>query len=53
MQAGDLVEHTVFGRGTVVSVTPMARDAMVEIRFDGSGLKKLMLNSAGDRLKKL
>lgn len=53
LQAGDLVEHTVFGRGIVVSVTPMARDAMVQIQFDGCGLKKLMLNSAGDRLKKL
>ena len=53
VQEGDAVEHTVFGRGIVVSVTPMARDAMVEIQFEGLGLKKLMFNSAGDRLKKL
>ena len=53
LQAGDLVEHTTFGKGIVVSVTPMARDAMAEIRFDGPGLKKLMLNSAGKHIKKL
>ena len=53
VREGDAVEHSVFGRGTVVAVTPLPRDALVEIQFDGCGLKKLMLKSTGDRLKKL
>ena len=53
LQAGDLVEHTAFGKGIVLGVTPLARDALLEIRFDGPGVKKLMLNSAAERIKKL
>ena len=53
VQAGDLVEHTAFGKGIVLDVQTMARDALVEIRFDGPGVKKLMLNAAAERMKKL
>ncbi|MBR3570368.1 MAG: UvrD-helicase domain-containing protein [Oscillibacter sp.] len=53
LQPGDLVEHTAFGKGIVVSVTPMSRDTLVEIRFDTAGVKKLMLNYVKDRMKKL
>ncbi len=53
VQAGDLVEHTAFGKGIVLNVQTMARDALVEIRFDGPGVKKLMLNAAAERMKKL
>ncbi len=52
-QAGDRVEHMTFGKGIVVSVIRMANDAMAEVRFDNSGVKKLMLNAVGKRMKKL
>lgn len=53
LQQGDLVEHTAFGRGLVMSVRPMGGDALVEVAFDGVGTKKLMLKSAGAHMKKL
>ena len=53
LSVGDIVEHTAFGRGIVTDVTPMARDALLEIRFDNSGVKRLMFNSASERMKKL
>ena len=43
---GDVVSHKVFGRGTVVSMTPMANDTLVEVRFDTKGTKKIMANFA-------
>lgn len=48
---GDTVSHITFGEGTVVSITPMANDYMVEINFTKVGTKKLMANFA--KLKKL
>ena len=39
---GDRVNHSSFGDGTVVAVTPMSADFMYEINFDKSGCKKLM-----------
>jgi DNA helicase-2/ATP-dependent DNA helicase PcrA len=53
LRQGDLVEHTAFGRGTVLSVRPMGGDALIEVAFDGAGSKKLMLKSAGAHMKKL
>ncbi|MDD6478344.1 MAG: 3'-5' exonuclease [Oscillospiraceae bacterium] len=41
-KAGQTVEHKTFGRGLVVSVTPMGADSMLEIAFDNVGTKKLM-----------
>lgn len=43
---GEAVEHKVFGRGTVKKVTPVAGDCIVEIQFEGAGLKKTMANYA-------
>lgn len=43
---GDLVMHKVFGRGRVVSMTPMGSDTLVEVRFDTKGTKKIMANFA-------
>ena len=34
----------MFGPGTVVKVTPMAGDALLEIDFDSIGTKKIMAN---------
>ena len=45
-EPGDVVEHKVFGRGTVVAVKPAAGDQIVEIRFEKVGVKKTMANFA-------
>ena len=43
---GDRVKHKIFKEGTVVKVTPMGNDALLEIDFDSKGLKKIMANYA-------
>ena len=43
---GDVVDHRVFGRGTVLKATPIAGDCIVEIQFDRVGVKKTMANYA-------
>lgn len=45
--AGERVRHKVFKDGTIVKVTPMGNDALLEIEFDSKGLKKIMANYAG------
>ncbi|MCC8182731.1 MAG: UvrD-helicase domain-containing protein, partial [Clostridiales bacterium] len=50
---GEMVEHTAFGRGMIVSITPMGGDALVEIAFDNVGTKRLMLKSAAQHMKKV
>ena len=50
-KAGDVVEHRVFGKGTVIKATPIAGDCIVEIQFDRVGVKRTMANYAP--LKKL
>ena len=49
-RAGDSVEHKTFGRGMILTATPMANDTLLEIAFDKVGTKKLFANFA--RLKK-
>lgn len=44
---GERVRHKVFKDGTIVKVTPMGNDALLEIEFDSKGLKKIMANYAG------
>ncbi|MEG1782092.1 MAG: 3'-5' exonuclease, partial [Oscillospiraceae bacterium] len=41
---GDVVMHKVFGQGTIIKITPLANDAMLEIVFDTVGTKKVMAN---------
>ena len=53
LQQGDMVEHTAFGKGMVLSVRPMGGDALAEVAFDKVGTKKLMLKSAGSHMTKL
>ena len=43
---GDSVEHKTFGHGTIISVTPMGGDNLLEVLFDTEGTKKLMSNYA-------
>jgi DNA helicase-2/ATP-dependent DNA helicase PcrA len=50
---GDMVEHTAFGRGLVLSVIPMGGDALLEVAFDKVGTKKLMKNAASAHMKRL
>ena len=53
LEKGDSVEHRTFGRGMVLSVRPMGNDALIEVAFDGVGVKRLMLKVAGVHMKKL
>ncbi len=48
---GDRVNHRVFGDGTILSVTELSSDMLLEIDFDTRGVKKTMANYAP--LKKL
>ena len=52
LSPGDTVEHTAFGQGTVLSVTPLSGDTLVQVEFP-AGVKKLMLKYAGTYMKKL
>lgn len=49
---GDAVSHTAFGEGIITKLTPMGNDALVEINFSGTGVKRLMLKSAAQHMKK-
>ena len=53
LNKGDMVHHTAFGKGMVLSVLKMGADALLEIAFDNVGTKKLMANSAAAHLKRL
>ena len=53
LNKGDMVEHTAFGRGMVLSVLKMSGDALLEIAFDSIGTKKLMAKTASAHMKKL
>ncbi len=50
---GDMVNHTAFGRGMVLSVLKMGGDALLEVAFDQIGTKKLMAKTASAHMKKL
>ncbi len=50
---GDMVQHTAFGRGMVLSVLKMGGDALLEVAFDQIGTKKLMAKTASAHMKKL
>ncbi len=49
-KVGDTVCHKSFGTGTVLTVTPMGGDTLLEVAFDKAGTKKMMANYA--RLEK-
>ena len=53
LNKGDMVEHTAFGKGMVLSVVKMGGDALLEIAFDQIGTKKLMAKTASAHMKKL
>ena len=53
LNRGDMVNHTAFGKGMVLSVVEMGGDALLEIAFDGVGTKKLMAKAASAHMKRL
>ena len=50
---GDMVQHSAFGKGMVLSALPAGNDVLLEIAFDQIGTKKLMANAAALHMKKL
>ena len=52
LKNGDMVEHTAFGKGMVLSVIKMGNDALWEIVFDEKGTKKLMAKAASAHMKR-
>ena len=46
LKAGDRVSHKTFGEGTIVKVTPMGGDCLLEVLFDTVGTKKIMYKFA-------
>jgi len=53
LSKGDMVLHSAFGKGMVLSVMKMGGDALWEIAFDRIGTKKLMAKTASVQIKKL
>ena len=51
LSVGQRVHHNAFGDGTVIKMTPMGGDQLLEIRFDEHGEKKLMLKAAARYLQ--
>ena len=43
---GERVKHRVFGEGTILSITPMGGDHLVEVAFDRVGTKRIMATFA-------
>ena len=52
-QKGDMVRHTAFGKGMVLSVLPMGGDMLLEIAFDNIGTKRLMARQASLHMTRL
>ena len=50
---GEMVLHKAFGKGMILTLTPMGGDALIEGAFDNVGTKKLMLRSAEQYMEKL
>ena len=50
-QVGTRVRHKIFGEGTILSITNMANDSMLEIGFDQVGTKKVMANFASSKMQ--
>ena len=52
LHKGDMVRHTAFGIGMVLSVQPMGGDALLEVAFDNVGTKRMMLKAAAQFMTK-
>ena len=47
------MKHRAFGLGVITKVSPMGGDALLEITFEGVGLKRLMQRAAGQFMTKV
>ena len=52
LRKGDMVRHTAFGTGMVLSIQPMGGDALIEVAFDNVGTKRMMLKAASQFMTK-
>lgn len=52
-KAGDEINHTAFGAGKIVKITPMGGDVLLEIVFDTAGKKMMMEKTASKFMKKI
>jgi len=52
-QKGDQVTHKAFGRGMITNIQPVGNDALIEIAFDGTGTKRLMLRAAAKQMTRV
>jgi DNA helicase-2/ATP-dependent DNA helicase PcrA len=50
---GDMVRHSAFGQGMILSVQYVGGDALMEIAFDNVGTKRMMLKTASNFMQKL
>lgn len=49
---GDMVKHSAFGNGMILSIQPMGGDALLEVAFDNVGTKRMMLKAAATHMVK-
>ena len=49
---GDRINHKAFGPGCITKMTPMGGDFLIEINFEKTGTKKLMLRAAAQHMSK-
>ena len=52
LHKGDMVQHKAFGKGMVLTATPVGGDVLLEIAFDGVGTKKMFAKTASVHMKK-
>ena len=53
LKKGEMVRHSAFGTGMVLSIQPMGGDALIEVAFDNVGTKRMMLKAASQFMTKL
>ena len=52
LRRGDMVRHSAFGTGMVLTVQSMGGDALLEVAFDNVGTKRMMLKAASQFMTK-
>ena len=49
---GDMVTHTAFGKGMILTVNKMGNDALLEVAFDTIGPQRRLAKAASAHMKK-
>jgi DNA helicase-2/ATP-dependent DNA helicase PcrA len=52
LRKGDMIRHSAFGAGMILSIQPMGGDALLEVAFDNVGTKRMMLKAASQFITK-